>query len=379
MLPQKDIQKIIDAYQESNFIRCAQLGKGVYYELPNEVRKLVELSSFYTRGVVSENLETIFDYKSYLDIILSKILFLRGNINKYRSIPYNVLSKSNDNLSKLYALKEIKMFDERNFKNIYINLGIIKTLSEREEYLRMFLENDYNRAINSISNILSTTSHTEILLDLADIWYYTGQYKELSELCLSLYKQNKMNDYFIYLQAYSYFSSGKIYESINLLEKLVKIYPRNPNITYNLSVSYYRIGNFERALEFINSTQSIHSAPEINFLKGLILYKIGKFEESKNEFISLQFHEEYKFSSEYNISICEYKLKRYESAISRLINLRNSNFIDKKNSDAINKTIWYIKRESRKIPYALTFLILLLLSSGVGILIYFIMNYLGLR
>lgn len=374
MILQKDIDKILNAYKEGEVFKASQIGKSFYRELPSKVKKVVEVANFFSGVMFSSKVSDVLDYTSYLDVILSKSLFLEGDFEKYRNTAYKVLETTQDTLTKLYCLKEIKMFDEKRFSKLYPKYSGIEISSKRSEYLRKFLENDFKGAIKDISEFLSQKPHPEIILDLADIWYYTDQYRELSELCLSMYKENRINDYFLYLYAYSLFSSGRIPDSISLLERLAKKYPRNINIIYNLAVSYFRNGNYEKAIELINLSESILYSAEISFVKGIILYKLGRYKESKNEFLKIENNEEFQFSSKYNISLCDYHLKNYEDSISRLINLRNEKFVDRKNFEAIDKTIWSIKRGKRKISYPMIFLLSLISSFGLGIIIYLIIT-----
>ena len=379
MITKKGIDKIIEAYKQGELLKASQVGKGFFKELPKKVQKIVEVANFLTGSIFSGNIKNVIDYTSHYDVILAKYFFLEGDFEKYRDTVYKVLETTEDNFSKLYCLKEIKMFNGKDFSNLYPKYSGIEITTKRSEYLRKFLENNYKGTVKDISDFISEKSHIEILLDLADIWYYTEQYKELSELCLSMYREGKINDYFLYLYSYSLFSSGRIPDAINILEKIVKKYPRNVNIVYNLAVSYYRNGNIEKAEELIRICEKEKDAPEIHFAKGIFLYYLNKYDESKKEFLKTKEFEEFQFSSEYNASICDYKMKNYEEAIARLVKLRNEKFVDRKNFEAIDRTIHFIKNKSRKTPYYILILLLFILSIGLGITIYFILSFTGLR
>ncbi|MFN4245303.1 MAG: tetratricopeptide repeat protein [Brevinematia bacterium] len=378
MITKNDIDKILSSYKEGDLVRASQLGKGLFKELPKELKKIVEISNFLVGMILSGNIEEIIDYSSHIDVILSKIFFLEGNFEKYRNVAYKVLENSKDPLTIMYSLKEIKMFDPDNASKLYSKYSDVRIKSKRAEYLRKFLENNFREALKEISIFLSEKPHPEILLDLADIWYYTDQYRELSDLFLPMYREEKINDYFMYLYAYSLYSSGRVHDAISILEKLAKKYPKNINIIYNLSASYYRNGNFDKSEELIELAENITNHPIIHFSKGIFLYRLGKYKESKQEFLKLEQNDEFYFSSEYNASICDYRMKNYEEAITRLIKLRNEKSIDKKNFDAINKTIIKIKKDSRKFISKFKFLILLLLSLALGVGTYLLLVYLKL-
>lgn len=372
------IKKILEAYESGNFLRVSQLGKSLFKDIPNHVRKIVEVSNFLTGSLLCGDVEDVIDYTSHLDVILAKVLFLEGNFKSYRNTVYSVLRRASDTLSKLYSLKEIKMFDEKGASDYLMSYNL-KPSSEREDYLLNFLRNDYKLSIKIISSMLSKSSNYEIVLDLMDIWHYTGQYRELSELCLQFYREGRISDYFLYLYGYSLFSSGRVHEAINVLEKLMDKYPDNVNISYNLSASYYRMGNFAKSLEIMENAQRLNSSVEINFAKGVILYRLGRYLESKNEFQKSSSVEDFRFSSKYNISICEYRMGNYESAIAKLVELRNEEFVDRRNFETINRTISVVKRSSMKISYYLLFVISAVFSFGIGFLIYFLITNFGLR
>lgn len=372
------IGKIVESYENGDLLRVSQLGKSLFRDLPNQTKKIVEVANFLTGSLLCGDVEDVIDYTSHFDVILSKVLFLEGSFKSYRNTVYSVLRKSSDTLARLYSLKEIKMFDEKGTSE-YLKSHDLKASSEREEYLLNFLKNDYKLSIKTISSMLSSNPHYEIVLDLMDIWHYTGQYREISELCLQFYREGRISDYFLYLYAYSLFSSGRVYEAISVLEKLVDKYPSNVNISYNLSSSYYKVGNFVKSLEMIERSQRLNSSLEINFAKGVILYRLGRYLESKNEFRKASSVEDFRFSSEYNISICEYKMGNYESAIAKLVELRNEKFVDRKNFEAINRTISVVKRASMKISYYVLFILSVILSSGIGFLVYFLITNFGLR
>lgn len=378
MVKQSDIEKILNAYKEGDLLRVSHLGKAFFKELPKKVQKLVDVANFLTGSILSGNIDEELDYSSNLDVILAKFFFLEGDFEKYKNTVFRTINNSNDPLTIYYALKEIKMFDDKSFVEYYRRFSGIAGESRRISYLRKFLEGDYKGAIDEVSDFISVRYHHEVLLDLGDIWYYTGQYRELGDLCLAMYKEGRISDYFCYLYAFSFFSLGKTSDAIVALEKLFRKYPRNPNILYNLSVSYYREGNFEKSLEYINLCQKILDLPDVSFVKGIILYRLGMFEESKREFLNSSYSSDFKFSSRYNISICDYKLGNYETGISNLIKLRNESFVDKKNFDAIDKTISSIKSKSKKIPNFVLFLITFITSFLMGGLVYFILNSLGI-
>lgn len=379
MVTRKDIDKILEAYKQGELVKASQIGKGFFKELPKKVQKVVEVANFLTGAIFSGNIREVIDYTSHYDVILAKHFFLEGDFETYRNTVYKVLETTKDNFTKLYCLKEIKMFNEKNFQTIYPKYSDIEITTKRSEYLRKFLENNYKGAIKDISDFFSEKPHMEILLDLADIWYYTDQYKELSELCLSIYKESKINDYFLYLYSYSLFSSGRIADAINILEKIARKYPKNTNIVYNLAVSYYRNGNIEKAEELIRVCERENNFPEIHFAKGVFLYYLNKYDESKKEFLKARESEEFQFSSEYNASICDYKMKNYEEAIARLTKLRNEKFVDRKNFEAIDRTIHFIKTKSRKIPYYALIPLLFIVSAGLGIILYLILFFTGVR
>ncbi len=379
MINKKDIDKILSSYKEGDLVKTSQLGKGLYRELPKEVKKIVEVSNFLTGSLLSGNINEVINYSSHMDAILSKVFFLEGNFEAYRNTVYKVLENSNDPLTVFYCLKEIKMFDPKSASELYPKYSEIKANSRRTSYFKKFLENNFKEAVEEISLFLSERPHPEILLDLADIWYYTDQYKELSELCLSIYKERKISDYFLYLYSYSLYSSGKIHDTISILEKLAKKYPKNINIIYNLSASYYRSGNVDKSIELIELAENITQNPTISFSKGIFLYKLGKYKESKQEFLKLEENEEFWFSANYNASICDYKMKNYEEAISRLVKLRNERSIDTKNFETINKTIIAIKKNIKKFSFTTIFLLSLLLSLITGLIIYLILTYFNLR
>ncbi|MEN2997675.1 MAG: tetratricopeptide repeat protein [Brevinematia bacterium] len=379
MTLQKDIEKILSLYKDGEVLKASQMGKRFYKELPRKVRKVVEVANFFAGVIFSGEIENVIDYTSHLDVVLSKVFFLEGNFEKYRSTVYKVLQNAQDPLAKLYCLKEIKMFDGKGFADLYQSYSNTEVVSKRTEYLKRFLENDFRKAVMDISDFLAQKLHPEVLLDLADIWYYTEQYKELSELCLSIYREGKISDYFLYLYSYSLFSSGKIPDAIAVLEKLAKKYSKNINIVYNLAVCYFRNGDLTKAVELIDLCGNMPYYPEISFTKGVILYRLGRYEDSKKEFSKVENCEEFKFASKYNMSLCDYRIGNYEEAIKRLISLRNESFVDRKNFEAIDRTVWFIKKASRKIPYVLIFLFSLILPSTVGLVIYLILTYLGIR
>lgn len=378
MVLQKDVEKILTYYKEGNLTKVSQIGKSLFKDLPKKVKKAVEVANFFTGAAFAGNVKDVLDYTSHLDVILSKVFFLEGKFGEYRDTVYKVLETTNDTLTKFYCLKEVKMFSEKDFSQLYSKHSEIVVSSKRSEYLKKFLESDYKGAIKDISDFLSQKPHPEILLDLADIWYYTDQYRELSELCLSMHKEGEINNYFLYLYSYSLFSSGKIPDAINTLERLAKKYPRNINIVYNLTISYLRSGNLEKAEELINLCEKISSFPEIPFTKGIILYKLGRYEESKKEFMKVEGSEEFQFSSKYNISLCDYRMKNYHEAISNLVRLRNEKYVDRKNFEVLNRTIWLFKKASRKIPTILVIMLFLISSLGIGISVYIVLSYLGI-
>ncbi|MGC8767397.1 MAG: tetratricopeptide repeat protein [Brevinematia bacterium] len=375
---QSDIEKIVSAYKEGDLVKVSHLGKAFFVDLPKKIRKIVEVANFLTGSIMCSNLEEEIDYSSNLDIILSKVFFLEGDFDRYREIVFKTIENSKDPLTIFCALKEIKMFDEKAFVDYYVRFSGVNVESKRVSYLKKFIEKDYKGAIDEVSEFISVKYHPEILLDLADMWYYTAQYRELGDLCISMHRNSRINDYFWYLYAFSFFSSGKTFDAIVILEKLFRKYPKNLNILYNLAVSYYREGNFEKSLDYINLCQKIRDLPEISFVRGIVLYKLGNFEESKREFMKCSSYPVFQFSARYNMGMCDFKLGNYDSSISNLIKLRNESFVDKKNFEAIDKTISFIKAKSKRVPSYLVFLLVLVSSFVVSGFIYFALNYFGI-
>jgi tetratricopeptide (TPR) repeat protein len=374
MISKTDIEKITEAYRNNEIKKASHLGKIFYNDLPKSIKKVVEVSNFLVGNEPFGNIEELIDYSSHFDIILAKRYFLEGNFKKYFNTILKTIENSKDTLTKLYGLKELNISNQKKFDEIYPKYSSLEAQTVRSEYLKKFLSSNYTEAIKISSEFTSQNNHAEIILDIADIWYHTGQYYELANLCFSLQKEGRLSNYFSYLYAFSFFSSGKIYDATAILEKLLQIYPKNVNILYNLANCYIQLGKLRESEKLLLEAEKLFKSPSINFTKGVLYYKLGEYNTAKEEFTKSLGSNEFEFSSKYNIAICECNLGMYDSAIKRLIEIRNSSYVDRKNFERLDRTIDIVRRIGRKIPSWLIILIILLISSGISIGTYFVLS-----
>jgi tetratricopeptide (TPR) repeat protein len=378
MLVKNDIEKISEAYKSNEINKVSHLGKLFYNELPKPIKKVVEVANLFSNVQLFSNVDEVIDFTSHFDIMLAKRYFLEGDFRKYFHTIVKTIENTKDVFTKLYGLKELKISNKNKFEKIYPSYSSLEPKTVRGEYLKKFLDSDYKGAIKDISNFISNNEHIEGVLDLADMWYYTEQYYDLMNLCFSLQKGNKLGDYFSYLYAFAFFSSGKILDAVSILEKLSNAYPKNVNILYNLASCYVRLKKFKDAERLILSSEKFFPSPSMNFLKGIIYYRLGDYAKAKEEFTKSLVSKEFEFSGKYNIAICDCNLGMSDNAIRQLIELRNTNYVDRKNFENIDKTIDLVRRLSRKLPSWVISFIILLVSLAASGGMYLLLSFLGL-
>ena len=108
-------------------------------------------------------------------------------------------------------------------------------------------------------------------------------------------------------------------ESIIAFQKEIEKYPNNPDVYYNLGISYIKKGDNQDALKAFNGAIKINPKdPESHFQKGLVLFYMNNYLEAIPEFqfcISMNYKNLFSYK---NICISYIKIEQYENALKFL-------------------------------------------------------------
>lgn len=147
---------------------------------------------------------------------------------------------------ELGELEEAESLLINNFKIDKSDIDFYIILSE--VYL---LKNDYERAIDICNQGLETceVDIDTLLLHLAEIYDYQGEYALMVPLLEESIKLNPQNEDAIFLFSLTMSILDKVNEKIEFLQEIIEDDPFNVNAWYYLGVSYKEVGLYEKAID----------------------------------------------------------------------------------------------------------------------------------
>ena len=108
--------------------------------------------------------------------------------------------------------------------------------------------------------------------------YYaeTARIYEAVEISNHLLEINPNNADALFSLGYIYRYAGMVHESISIMEKAILNDPRNPRFR-SISLSYYSIGEYNKALKVFESLESSHW---VVGMTGYLYFKLGKTDKA---------------------------------------------------------------------------------------------------
>jgi len=108
--------------------------------------------------------------------------------------------------------------------------------------------------------------------------------------------------------------NNELEDGLKLLEEAYDYNPKNYSMFYWLGYGYYRTGNFEKAIEFLNSYKKFYNEKDVNRLLGYAHYSNRQYNEAINAFNISFSMDQNDLTIAQMIGICFYEKKDYDQA-----------------------------------------------------------------
>ncbi len=153
-----------------------------------------------------------------------------------------------------------------------------------------------------------------ILFELANYYYVTGDHKIAQKYYNELMKHDNI-PLSMYLNiSMNLLASKKYKKAIEILEIIKKQEPKNIFVLSNLAQAYFKLKNYEVALQLLEDAYFIQPNMEIANMLATAYMKTKHFDEAIKLFKVVDHQSPLNIAVMVNIAICEYNLKNYVEA-----------------------------------------------------------------
>lgn len=259
--------------------------------------------------------------------------YLSGDLDEAMELLEKMMDEE-DYFTKIFAIKELIKFKENEqlreaVKNRFKYFGLSYTFPIEEQRASMYLDylsKRYHLAMIQAKSLLKEyPENPDVYLDYLEMCFEIGTEKTKKEaLENELIRKMAKNDFRImYIIAKEYYREKEYNLSKELLQNLVNIFRHNPIFYYNLGNIYFIKGNYIKAIEnYLNATEFAPLFDKAFHNLGVSYYKIGEINKAIKSFeraISISKNP----ASIYNLSICYIEKKQYEAAYHYLNKIPN--------------------------------------------------------
>ncbi|SEF56220.1 Tetratricopeptide repeat-containing protein [Caloramator fervidus] len=257
----------------------------------------------------------------------SSFPYLENYINILKKIP-NIES---------YIIFQIEENKNKDIKKAIIYTSALIKLNPKKEFQmnRIYLLMDYYQKTNlsfleaeiieSLKNLLKQYPEYEPAnFYIAE--YYLDKDIDLAKYhlryCLSSEKYRQKAEEYLkkieavenYDKAVSLLKEGYPKEALKILIPYIESNPQNLDAKYYIAVAYREIGNYQKALLYLNELLNILETPEVDNEIGLNLAFLGYFEKAIEYFKKALKFKPSEVSILSNIGVCYFNLNDFENA-----------------------------------------------------------------